>query len=147
MVRTRRAVFAGIIVAVVLLSATGAGAQETVRLYARMTGAAERPTPNNSPGVGTALVSVHPDNTVCTVLRVARLTTPVIGAHIHVGPSTAAGPVVIPLTSPTNGYSQTCTTVSADLATQLRTNPSNYYANVHTTRFPGGEVRGQLVRI
>lgn len=146
MVRIRRGVFVGIVMAVLVLGATGADAQ-TVRLYTRMTGAAERPTPNNSPGTGDATVYVNPDNTVCTVLRVANLTTPVTGAHIHVGPPTEAGPIVVPLTSPTNGFSYTCTTVSATLANQLRTNPGAYYVNVHTTRFPGGEIRGQLAAI
>jgi hypothetical protein len=157
MIRGRRGAVAGIVIAAVLLSGAaayagtdGGGATPTgtpVRLYARMTGAAERPTPTNSPGVGDAIVYVYPNNVVCTTLRVARLTTPVVGAHIHVGAATTFGPVVIPLTPPTNGFSYTCATVSADLATQLRTNPTNYYANVHTTMFPGGEIRGQLAAL
>ena len=144
------------VLAVVILSGAGAYAGtdggstpsgRAVRLYTRMTGAAERPTPNNSPGVGTAVVYVYSNNVVCTVLRVARLTTPVIGAHIHVAPPTAAGPIVVHLVAPTSGFSYGCTSVSADLATQLRTNPGNYYVNVHTTMFTGGEVRGQLAHL
>ncbi len=147
MIRSRRAAFAGVVLGVVLLTATGANAQDTVRLYTRMTGAAERPTPNNSPATGQAIVYVFPDNRVCTYIRVSRLTTPVTGAHIHVAPPDAAGPVVVPLNPPTNGFSATCTTVSAQLANQLRTNPSNYYVNVHTRMFLGGEVRGQLAAL
>jgi hypothetical protein len=155
MIRNRRAVFTGMVVAVTLVSAAGAYAGETsptgtgtpVRLYTRMTGAAERPTPNNSPGIGDAVVYVYSNNVVCTVLRVARLTTPVVGAHIHIAPSTAAGPIVVHLVQPTSGFSYGCSTVSADLANQLRTNPGNYYVNVHTTMFPGGEVRGQLAAL
>ena len=147
MVRTRGVVFAAVVMAALLVGATGAAAQDTVRLYTRMTGAAERPTPNNSPGRGDATVFVRPNNTVCTVLRVANLTTPVIGAHIHIGPPTAAGGIVVHLAAPTSGFSYSCTTVSATLANQLRTNPGAYYVNVHTTRFPGGEIRGQLAAI
>ncbi len=54
---------------------------------------------------------------------------------------------MVHLNPPTNGFSSTCVAVSADLANALRTNPANYYVNVHTTRFPGGEVRGQLARV
>jgi hypothetical protein len=147
MVRTRRAVFAAGALTVLLLSTTGAAAQDTVRLYTRMTGAAERPTPNDSPGTGDATVFVNPDDTVCVVLRVAALTTPVVGAHIHIGPSTEAGGIVVHLTPPTSGFSYTCTAVAPALAEQLRTNPSAYYVNVHTTRFPGGEIRGQLAAV
>ena len=153
MIRARRRAFAGMVLAVLVVSGAAAYAGTDgggtpsgtpVRLYARMTGGAERPTPNNSPGVGDAVVYVYPNNVVCTALRVARLTTPVIGAHIHIGPATAAGGIVVHLTPPTSGFSYGCTTVSADLATQLRTNAVNYYVNVHTTMFTGGEVRGQL---
>ena len=156
MIRTRRGAFAGIVLALVLLSAAGAyagtdgsstGTGTPVRLYTRMFGFNERPTPNNSPGVGDAVVYVYPNNVVCTALRVARLTTPVVGAHIHVGSSNVAGPIVVHLIQPTSGFSYGCSTVSADLANQLRTNPTNYYVNVHTTMFPGGEVRGQLAAI
>jgi hypothetical protein len=36
-------------------------------------------------------------------------------------------------------------TLSAANMTGLLTNPSNFYVNVHSTPFPGGELRGQLV--
>ncbi len=156
MIRSRRAVFAGFVLAAVLLTAAGAyagdgggatGSGTPIRLYTRLSGAAERPTPNNSPGVGDAIVYVYPNNVVCTTIRVARLTSAVTGAHIHIGSTSEAGPVVVPLTPPTNGFSNTCVAVSPELANALRTNPTNYYVNVHTTTFPGGEVRGQLARL
>ncbi len=43
---------------------TGSGTP--IRLYTRLSGAAERPTPNNSPGVGDATAYVYPNNVVCT---------------------------------------------------------------------------------
>ncbi len=157
MTRSRRGVFAGFVIAAVLVSSAVAYAGDSggsatpsgtpIRLYTRMFGTNERPTPNNSPGVGDAIVYVYPNNVVCTTLRVASLTTPVTGAHIHRAPPTDPGPVVIPLTPPTSGFSQTCVSVSAELAQGLRTNPTAYYANVHTTMFPGGEIRGQLAAI
>ncbi len=143
MVRTRLAAITGLIAALSVFSAAPASAA-TVTLYTVMTGAAERPTPNNSPATGDATVYVYDDNTVCVVLRVSNLTSPVTGAHIHIGGPSEAGPVVMPLNPPVNGFSYTCSRVSAQLAQGLRTNPGAYYVNVHTTQFPGGEIRGQL---
>jgi hypothetical protein len=141
MVRTRLAVFASVALALSLLAVAPATA-ETSRLYARMSGAQETP-PNGSRAVGDATV-IFGRNTVCVVLRVSGLSAPVTGAHIHRAPPGVPGPIVIPLTNPTNGFSYTCPTVSPALVEEIRANPGNFYANVHTTAFPGGEIRGQL---
>jgi hypothetical protein len=83
---------------------------------------------------------------LCYTLTVRDLSVPVTAAHIHVAPRHVPGPVVIPLTvgSGTTFETSTCTTAApADLAA-LQANPRNYYVNVHTSAFPGGEIRGQL---
>ena len=70
------------------------------------------------------------------------------GAHIHKGGPSENGPVVIPLTAPTEadpGTASDCQTVGAALAAAIVKNPSKYYFNLHSTpAFPGGAVRGQL---
>jgi len=59
----------------------------------------------------------------------------------------AAGPVVIPFTGAVAGNSASgVATVDRALLTDLLANPSNYYMNVHTTAFPGGAIRGQLLQ-
>ena len=146
MVRLRLALVAGFVMLLSLVWTAPAGAQTATILYTRMTGAQETP-PNSSRGIGDAIVFVYPNNTVCTVLRVHGLSTPVVGAHIHQAPPGVPGPIVIPLQNPVNGFSYTCSQVSSDLAAQLRNNPGAFYANVHTTNIPGGEIRGQLFRI
>jgi hypothetical protein len=83
----------------------------------------------------------------CYTLRVGNLTTPTVAAHVHVGPRHVNGPVVIPLmTMPTTSFSidRTCVMISETLAADIAENPRAYYVNVHTTTYPGGEVRGQL---
>ncbi|MDB5944427.1 MAG: hypothetical protein JWQ13_3993 [Ramlibacter sp.] len=72
------------------------------------------------------------------------LTGPATGAHIH-GPAPVGqnAPVVIPFTGDLNAQpimGETTITPAqyADLAAGL------YYVNIHSARFPGGEIRGQL---
>jgi hypothetical protein len=65
---------------------------------------------------------------------------PIFAAHIHIAPSTAPGPIVVPL----NPYSGGCTAVSRELALALITDPDSYYVNVHNASYPAGALRGQL---
>lgn len=96
-------------------------------------------------GIGVAAMSVNPGKgRVCYLLSVARLTGEVTAAHIHVAPAGQNGPVVVPLTAPTGGFSADCATVDRAVAMAIVRAPANYYVNVHTTEFPGGAVRGQL---
>jgi uncharacterized protein (TIGR03437 family) len=84
-----------------------------------------------------------------------------VGLHIHSGNSTVSGPVVIGTTL-SGGAPQALVSgsnvvhipvqVDGSNATQLTAlrgllvTPDQYYVNIHTTEFPGGAVRGQLVK-
>jgi len=83
---------------------------------------------------------------LCYTLTVRDLSVPVTAAHIHVGPRHVAGAIVIHLTvgSGTSFETSACTTPAPDVFAALQANPRNYYVNVHTSAFPGGEVRGQM---
>lgn len=84
---------------------------------------------------------------ICYELSVRRLTEAPFGAHIHgvAGRTEAAVPVVT-LVHPSSatGTSTDCVAVEAGLLAAIVADPGDYYVNVHTTAFPGGEVRGQL---
>ena len=82
----------------------------------------------------------------CYVLAARGLSVPAAAAHIHIGARNTAGPVVIPLEvgSGTSWIELDCTTASEDLLEAVTENPRDYYVNVHTPTFPGGEIRGQL---
>ena len=100
--------------------------------------------PVASNGSGTALVTLNQGRgEVCWDISVTNLTTPVILAHIHHGAVGVNGPVVVDFMEPTNGL-HGCVSADAGLIKQIRQNAADYYVNVHTTMFPGGEVRGQL---
>jgi hypothetical protein len=100
--------------------------------------------PTESDGSGTALVTLNQGRgEVCWDISVSDLTAPVILAHIHSGAAGTNGPVVVDFDEPVNGLNG-CVHVDAALIKAIRQDPADYYVNVHTTTFPGGEVRGQL---
>src|SRR5207247_1331814 len=100
--------------------------------------------PTASTGSGTALVTLNQGRSeVCWDISVTNLTSPVILAHVHQGAAGTNGPVVVDFMEPVNGLNG-CVQADAALIKDIRKHPADYYVNVHTTTFPGGEVRGQL---
>jgi hypothetical protein len=112
-----------------------------------LTGAAEVPGPGDPDATGTASLRLNPgQEEICFELSVQNITLPATGAHIHVGTSTQAGPVVVPLTPPgASGTSSGCVSVDRALIKAIIQHPENYYINVHTLPLYGaGALRGQL---
>jgi hypothetical protein len=104
-------------------------------------------------GGGSGFFSYTVDGaTLCYTLEVTGLTVAPVAAHIHPAPRNVAGPVAVPLGTPSGatGSSAGCITAieggamtPAELAA-IVADPTAFYVNVHTATFPGGEVRGQL---
>jgi CHRD domain len=98
------------------------------------------PNQGDLDGTGTASLTINPGlGEVCWTIEVADV-EPITAAHIHVAPSTAPGPIVVPLEPYTGG----CTDVDRELAVAIIADPGSYYVNVHNTPFPAGALRGQL---
>ena len=108
---------------------------------AACTGAQEAP-PNASTGFANAHMVVEPDDHITLTGMFSAV--PVIAAHVHMGPIGVAGPIVFPLTwsNTTGELSATFQATPLDLA-NLRA--GLWYVNLHSSAFPGGEVRGQLL--
>lgn len=148
-----RRTFWTVIVVVALSALVGGTAvaanSGTTPLKATLTGAAERPDPGDPDGSGMARLQVKESRgTICYTLKVRDITqggATITGAHIHVGGTNTAGPVVQGLELPTDGNVRACVTNQA-LASRLVADPGGYYVNVHTSEFPNGAVRGQLSR-
>jgi hypothetical protein len=83
---------------------------------------------------------------LCYTVTVRNLSAVAVAAHIHKAPRHVAGPIVIPLEVPSKSHftESGCVIPEASLLADLVANPKAYYVNVHTSTFPGGEVRGQL---
>ncbi len=114
---------------------------------ATLSGAEEVPDPGDADGAGTATLTFNTDSgEICWDIKVSNITLPSVGTHIHEGAKGVAGPVVVPLTAPdANGVATGCATPDAALMTRIMQNSENFYVNVHTSDFPAGAVRGQIM--
>jgi hypothetical protein len=121
-----------------------------VPIQAILTGAGEVP-PNASPARGLMTGTFDTaTNTLTWTVTYSGIATPVIGAHFH-GPVSYLGltpeenaPIQVgtpgSLASPFHGVAQ----ISAQQAQDLK--DGRYYFNLHSKRFPDGELRGPVVR-
>jgi hypothetical protein len=143
--------------ATVLLASTAlglAGSGKALRqgpFFSVLTGQNEISATTGKRGAGDAdgrggATAVIDGDQFCWGIVVKNLDQPIL-AHVHKGTKHENGPVVIPLTPPSNGAhgaSSGCATIATDLADAIRSDPKGYYFNVHTTAFPGGAIRGQI---
>ena len=155
------------------LVACGGSSSSTEAFHANMTSAQEIPTPTvgTPTPTGTAVFTNNNDGTVSYQVTGSNMTATATGVnpavtytgmHIHLAASGQTAPVTVPLTTPTNGSSSfnvTGTFTSAtcsgsqvncintgktidDVLTAMRSGGA--YINVHTSKNPQGELRGQI---
>jgi hypothetical protein len=132
--------------------AQGKAKVDTRALFAVLTGRNEvdangRRGAGDPDGRGSFTAIVDGDQ-LCFGITVTNLDQPA-AAHIHKARRNQNGPIVVPLTQPTDGdpgASSGCVDVDPAVAQAILKNPHKYYANVHTAAFPDGAVRGQLGR-
>ncbi|MFN2398824.1 MAG: CHRD domain-containing protein [Gemmatimonadaceae bacterium] len=135
-----------------------------------LNGANERPNPVTTPGQGTATFTISADKNTLSWTSTITGTNNVFGSHIHIGGTNVAGPIAFGLFSgPTannpaiSGSVTRAAFASASvlgitfdgLLSLMR--GGDTYMNVHTDDglppsntgpgdFPGGEIRGQIIK-
>jgi CHRD domain len=116
---------------------------EMVKMKADLKSSEEVP-PNDSPGSGTADVTLDTDaNKVSWTITHEGLTGDASAAHFH-GPAKVgenAPPVVDISTNLMEGSAD----VSAEQLQMIR--EGNTYLNIHTAQYPDGEIRGQVLQL
>ena len=144
-----------------LMQATAASAQTSVVMRATLSGGEETPTAVLSGGVATAEVALDPTNDEIAVrLRVFNLPNGSTASHIHVGSKGVSGPVVIDFPIGTGRTGDFTLNFRVHDGAAFHARPEigirtfgdalqaiaggNAYVNIHTSAFPGGEIRGQL---
>ncbi len=117
-----------------------------LRFEAALSSANEVPT-NTSTATGAASMSYDPATQQLAFSVTANLTATM--AHIHLGLPRVNGPVIIDLMGPGGGVlnpgiglSGVVTLTAQQVSFLLQ---DDFYVNVHTVDFPGGEIRGQLL--
>jgi hypothetical protein len=128
------------------LMASTAIAQNTNDKKFTVTLEGEQVTVGGDPdGTGTATIRINVDaGQVCYRLRTRKIDQ-ATASHIHEGAIGTDGPVVVNFTPPgANGMSSGCVNVGRELASEIASEPSDYYVVVHTVAFPAGALRGQM---
>ena len=146
-----------------ILSASAAQAQ-TSNFTAALSGANENPAVNTG-SVGTGTVSLNLATQVVTYrIDVYNMPVGTTASHFHVGAQGTNGPVVVNFTVPgapnvSNDFAISGTASATDLTARAAQGINswedfiqavllgNIYMNVHSTANPGGEIRGQVVRV
>lgn len=112
-------------------------------------GDAEVPGPGADDAFGLAFVTFdRTTGEVCYEIAVANIELPAQAMHIHIGEADESGGVVIPFPNAPDeqGRAVGCTTADDLMVLEdLAANPEGYYVNVHTSDFPDGAARAQLM--
>jgi hypothetical protein len=153
-----------VIAAAVLALAIVGTASAKGLLFATTLSSAEEVPANDSAAFGIAQLALSADGKALHYKISVGNIQNVTQAHIHIGPPGINGPVVLflyPSAPPAvlipgafDGVLNQGTATAADLRGPLAGQPlsaliealesGNAYVNVHTSQFPGGEIRGQV---
>ena len=120
-------------------------AADTVVMYKATLSGTNESTPNASTAVGTGMLSFNSTTKIFTLTVTHTLATASMG-HIHKGAVGVAGGVIFPLGSGTITSPISFTSPVLDATQQSDLLANLYYVNIHSTAFPGGEIRGQLLQ-
>ena len=120
-----------------------------------LTGAAERPNPVTTTASGSAIVTVHSEDSIEYAINVNA--DSVLAGHFHAGDPTVSGPIMLfffggPVIGRVDGpfrsgfvtRQSTFTGIFTFDSLLTRIRAGTTYINVHTRKFPGGEIRGQV---
>jgi hypothetical protein len=139
MTRIHNSGFLAVLAVGIMVTAAAAQA-ETVKFTTEMTGAAVVP-PTDSAATGTAEVTLDTEaKTVTWAFTTKDLSGPMTAAHIHgpAKPTESAPPVIDTSDESMKGSAPITDAQAAELKA------GQYYLNVHTEKYPDGEIRGQL---
>jgi hypothetical protein len=118
------------------MSSTGPGGRTLT-----LTGAEEVP-PTSTPARATGRFTIAEDGAVSGSVTTTGITSTV--AHLHNGAKGTNGPVILPLAK--NGETYSAAPGAKLTPEQLAAyKAGNVYVNVHSAKYPGGEIRAQLV--
>jgi len=131
---------------VAVLASAGCATQRPVTLCAHLAGG-DSPTDALDPvHEGDAVLRL--DRTAIAFSIVAPGIETVTATHIHHGPAGTAGPMLWEINTGYKGDSLhgAASGIPPGVITLIAREPGEYYVKLHTVKFPGGAIRGQLGR-
>ena len=143
--RTKFISLALITVALSLVAASLATAQTTFKLKAAMNiGQETTRVKGAKAGAAGRFTATLSGTTLKWTLTFRNLSGSATAAHIHTARRGVAGPVTVPLCGPCTSPVSGTTVLTADEVRDLLAGKD--YANVHTAKNAGGEIRGQITK-
>jgi hypothetical protein len=139
-IRTRIAAAAAA-AAFALMAGCAAIQYEATGQQLRLDGSKEVP-PVDTMAYGTATVNIADDRSVVVTLSVMNMTP--TAAHIHEGAPGANGPVIVPFNRISGDSFVAPDGARLTDAQYASYKAGNLYLNVHSAKYPGGEVRAQI---
>lgn len=143
---------------VLALAAATVSAQAASFVYTSALNGFQEVPPSGSAGIGTIVLTLD-DSTLDASGSgfVAFLFNPITGFHIHEAPFGVAGPVKVNIgpaaftPAGVGAYNVNFTvnlgTAANFAAVKTFLDAQDGYFNIHTSRFPGGEIRGQIAPV
>jgi hypothetical protein len=125
----------------VLAFAAVASAASPVMVGTKLDAMQDHATSSHGKGTFTGDIS---NGKITFTLKFSGLTGPATAAHIHMGAKGVAGPVIVPLCGPCKSTVKATMPVTAAALKAILAGKA--YVNVHTAKFPNGEIRGQLAK-
>jgi len=113
-----------------------------ITFEATLSGSSEVPA-NWSTASGTATATYNTSSKTLSLTITYTGITPSHG-HLHKGASGVNGPAIFTFSTLTTPIYYSCPPFDASQEAELLNNL--YYINLHTTTFPDGEIRGQLIK-
>lgn len=143
--RTKVLLFALVTVAFSLVAVSFATAQTTFKLKAAMNiGQETTRVKGAKAGAAGRFTATLNGTTLKWTLTFKSLSGSATAAHIHTARKGVAGPVTVPLCAPCASPVSGSSMLTADQMRDLLA--GKQYVNVHTTKNPGGEIRGQITK-
>jgi CHRD domain-containing protein len=126
-------------IAVLALAGVAYGASSPVMVGTTLNAGQDHATKSHGKGTFTGTIT---GGKLKFTLKFSHLTGPATAAHIHMGAKGVSGPVVVPLCGPCKSTVTGTVAVNASVLSAIKKGKT--YVNVHTAKYPAGEIRGQL---